>query len=120
MSNFERKYFHDRLVLLLVSVNLFVTLAASLLVLLKIDSGRNAGYIIQYRSNLGIGAPKAGSFSEIVAFVVFGLIIMLTHTFLSFRIYKSNRYVSLMILALALVLLVLQVVVSGALLRTSG
>lgn len=118
MSALEQKYFHDRFVLLLVSVAMFLTLLGSLLILLRIDGGRNEGYIVQYRSNLGISAFKTGNASDLLNFVVFGLIILISHIVLSYRIYQVNKYVSVSILGLAIVLLSLSIVVSNALLVT--
>ena len=65
-----KKYFHDRIVLLLLTVNTFLTLLCGVLVLLRIDNRVN-GYIVQRRFNLGINAFKAGNLSELIAFIVF-------------------------------------------------
>ena len=37
-----KKYFQDRMVLLLLSVNVFITLLSSILILLRLDNGRIA------------------------------------------------------------------------------
>jgi len=116
MPTSEQKYFHDRLVLLLISINTFMVILGSLLTLLRIDGGRNEGYIVQWRSNLGISAFKTGSSSEITAFVLFSLIVLVISLILSYRAYKYNREFSVTILSLSLILTILSVVVSNALL----
>ncbi len=116
MSSLEQKYFHDRVVLLLVSVSTFLTILNSLLVLLRIDSGRNEGYIVQYRANLGISRYQAGSSSELLLFVVFALLVLVVHIVMSYRVYQVHRQFSIAILSLGLILLSLSIVVSNALL----
>ena len=116
MASLEQKYFHDRLVLLLLSVSTFLVMLGSLLVLLRVDGGRNEGYIVQWRANLGISAFKTGSASEILAFVLFGLIVLVVNIFLSYRVYKISRHFSISVLGLGTILLTLSVIVSNALL----
>lgn len=115
MSN-EQKYFHDRVVLLLLSICTFLVILASLLVLLRLDSGRNEGYIIQYRTNLGITAYKAGSVSELVSFALFLVIALVLGVVLSMRVYDVHRQFSVTILSMTLLLIVLAFIVSNALL----
>ncbi len=111
-----KKYLHDRLILLLISINAFLTFLLTLWILFKLDSGRSAGYIIQYRANLGIGALKTGEASELVAFMVFGLLVLIVHTILSIKAYPIRREVSVVILGLGTLLLGLALIVSNALL----
>lgn len=111
-----KKYLHDRLILLLVSVNAFLAMLVSLWVLLKLDSGRSAGYIVQYRSNLGISALKTGDASELVAFIFFALMVLGIHVVLSIKAYTIRREVSVFILGLGALLLILAFIVSNALL----
>ncbi len=116
MVTIPKKYFHDRLILLLLSINVFMAFLASVWVLFKLDSGRSAGYIVQYRSNLGISALKTGNAGELVAFIGFAVMILLIHTVLSIRTYPIRREVSVVILALGILLLVMSIIVSNALL----
>ncbi len=111
-----RKYFHDRLILLLLSINVFLAFLASVWVLFKLDSGRSAGYIVQYRSSLGISALKTGNAGELIAFIGFAFMVLLIHFVLSIRIYPIKREVSVIVLALGILLLLLSVIVSNALL----
>jgi hypothetical protein len=112
----EQKYFHDRIVLLLLSISTFVVVLASLLILLRLDSGRNEGYIVQYRTNLGITAYKAGSASELVAFIVFMVAVLAINTFISMKVYDVHRQFSITVLSMGVLLFILAFIVSNALL----
>lgn len=111
-----KRYLHDRLILLLLSINIFLAVLTSLWVLLRLDAGRSAGYIIQYRASLGISALKTGDASDLVAFIGFALLVLVTHTILSIKAYSVRREVSVIILSFGILLLMLALIVSSALL----
>ncbi len=112
-----KKYFHDRLILLLLSVNGFLAFLCIALVFLRLGAAAGSqGYIVQYRANLGISAFKTGGVSTIVAFAFFALIVLAAQVALSIRTYEIRRELSVAILGLGLPLLVLAVIVSNALL----
>jgi hypothetical protein len=111
------KYFHDRQVLMLLSVNTFLMLLTAVLVLLNIDFGRPDGYIVQYRANLGLSAYKAGSSSIILSFIGFAVFVHALHTLLSIKMYSHRRQFVLVILGMATLLLTLALFVSNALLE---
>lgn len=110
-----RKYFHDRIVLLLLSINGFLVLLTTLSVLFRLQ-GSSEGFIVQYRANLGISAFKTGSIDQILSFVVFAFVIFGIHVALSWRTYKIRRELSVMVLGLSVLLLLIGVIVSDALL----
>ena len=56
----NKQYFHDHLVLLLLSINAFLAVAGSLFILLRLSTSSGTGYIVQYRASLGINAFKTG------------------------------------------------------------
>jgi hypothetical protein len=112
----SKKYFHDHLVLLLLSVQAFLALATSIFVLLRLSSGHSSGHIVAYRPALGVNAYQPGGVSELLGFVGFALLILLVHTVLSMRTYKIHRQLSISILSLGILLLVLNSIVSNALL----
>jgi hypothetical protein len=109
------KYFHDRLVLLLLSVNAFLTLLTTLSVLFRLQGGGD-NFIVQYRANLGISAFQPGSVGQILSFVAFAAITFAIHAVLSWRAYFIRRELSLLVLVLGTLLLLLCVIVSDALL----
>lgn len=111
-----KKYFHDRIVLLLLSVNAFLTLLAILSVLLRLQGG-GEGYIVQYRENVGVSnAFKTGEIGQILLFIVFALLVFVVHSVLSHRTYHIRRNLSLLLLCLGALLLGLCVIVANALL----
>jgi len=114
-----KKYFHDRAVLLLLTLNSFLAVAGSLLLLLRLDNPNNV-YLVQYRSNLGINDVEVGAAREIVAFAAFSLLVLVVHTLLSIRVYSIRRNFSVIVLAMASLLLTFSVVVGNALLALPG
>lgn len=111
-----KNYFHDRAVLLLLSINVFLALLGSLLILFRLDAGRPEGYIVQYRANLGLSAFKSGGATTLISFIVFFLFVLALHTFLSMRTYNIRRHFATAVLAMGSLLLALSIIVSNALL----
>lgn len=112
----EKRYLHDRFVLLLLSISAFLTLSGSLLVLLRLSQNRVSSYIVEYRENLGISAYRSGHLIDMLAFVVFLCLVLVMHTILSRRIYQTHRAYALCIQVLGILLLTLGIIVSNALL----
>lgn len=112
----DKKYFHDHLVLLLLSLNTFLAVAGSIFILLRLSTSHGTGYIVQYRSSLGVNAFKTGSVTELLAFIAFAALALAAHTMLSLRAYKIHRQLAITILSLGILLLVLAVIISNALL----
>lgn len=111
-----KKYFHDRIILLLLSINAFLALLACAWILLRLSSGHGSGYIVQYRESVGISAFKTGTVVDMLSFVVFALLVLVAHTILSMRVYHVHRQLSVVTLGLATLLLVITIIVSNALL----
>jgi hypothetical protein len=110
-----KNYFHDKVVLLILSLNVFLAIAGSLLILLRLDSGDTGSYIVQYRANLGLNAFEAGGPLNFIYFVVLALFVLLFHTYLSMRVYHIRKHFSVAILGLATLLLGLVIIVTNAL-----
>lgn len=110
-----KQYVRDRLVLLLGSVNVFLTLLLAILTVLRLDTGHSS-YIVQYRSDAAINAFKSGSSTELFSFVLFGLLVLVLHTVISLRVYRIHRQLAVVVLGLGTLLLVLAIIVSNALL----
>lgn len=111
-----KKYLHDRIVLLMLSINTFLALLCSVLILLKLDSGRSEGYIIQYRANLGLSAFKSGGAITLISFILFSGLVLVFHTLLSIRVYTIRRQFSVTVLGMGMLLLIIAIIVSNALL----
>jgi hypothetical protein len=112
----SKKYLHDKLILLLVSGNIFLTFLAAVLVFLRLNVGQGSdGYIVQYRSNLGISAFKIGNLTGVLSFVAFALLVALINVALSIRTYQIRRELAVAVLSAGLLLLLLAIIVSNAL-----
>ena len=112
----NKKYFHDHIVLLLLSINLFLAVAGSIALLIRLTTSHGTGYIVQYRSNLGINAFKTGDVGDILSFIAFSMLVLTIHTILSLRVYRIHRQLALVILGLGILLLLLAIIISNALL----
>ncbi|CAN5606265.1 hypothetical protein BH23PAT1_BH23PAT1_4820 [soil metagenome] len=111
-----KRYFHDRIVLLLLGINVLLTMTGVISILVRLDMGRAAGHIIEYRSQLGLGAFRSGPASAILSFIAFVLFVLVFHTILSMRVYNLRRHFAVAILGMAVLLLTLSLLVSNALL----
>ncbi len=116
MAN-TKHFLQDRTALLLASGNAFLTLAAAVVVLLKLGTNQGTNnYIVAYRSSLGINAFKTGTVSDIVSFILFAVLVFVIGITLSYRTYALKRELSLAILGLTLPLLIFLIVIANALL----
>jgi hypothetical protein len=114
-----KKYFHDHLVMLLLSVNAFLALGGSLFILLSLGTGHSNSYIVQCRDCSNAAAVNRftnGSISGLLSFVIFAAIVLAVHITLSRRAYLIHRQLAIAILALGILLLTLTIIVSNALL----
>lgn len=112
-----KNYFQDRLVLLLLSINAFLTLLATLSVLFRLQgAGASNGFIVQYRANVGISGFKTGSVLSLISFIGFALIVFAANTVLSMRTYHIRKQLAVVVLGLGTLLLILNIIVGNALL----
>ncbi len=109
------EYLHDRLVLLVGSINAFLALVLAISTLVRLDASHSS-FIVQYRANVAINAFKSGSSTELYSFALFGLLVFGFHTVISFRAYAIHRQLAVVVLGLGTLLLVLGIIVSNALL----
>lgn len=111
-----KKYFHDHLVLLLLSVNGFLAIAGSIFILVRLTTSHGNGYIVQYRDATGLNDFKTGSVVDLLGFVAFAALVLAVHSLLSMRAYRVNRHVAIAILSMGILLLSLTIIISNALL----
>jgi hypothetical protein len=114
----QKKYFHDKLVLLLLSVMGFLTILGSLLTLFQLDNARDS-YIIQYRSNLGLDAYKTGGTGAVLSFIAFSFLVTIINIVISIRVYHVRKELSFTVLSLGILLQIITMFVSNALLLVS-
>ncbi len=101
---------------MLASSNVFLAFISILLIFLRLNVGQGTdGYIVEYRSNLGISAFKTGSLTSILSFAVFALVVVTVVVTLSLRTYRVRRELALSVLGAGVLLLVLSIIVSNAL-----
>ena len=113
----SKRFIHDRLVLLLISVSAFFVLLTAVSVIWQIGSVRSQGFITQYRPSLGLSAFQKGDSLEIIAFPIFAALVFLFHLVLSIKTYHIRRYFSVAVLGMGLLLIVLALIISFSLLR---
>lgn len=111
-----KKYFHDRFVLLMLTINIFLTLIIAAVVLLRLGDTGNS-YIQAYRSNLGLNAYKVGGVGQILSFIAFAVLVLAGQFLISLHFHTVRRHASWIIMILAMLLLILCLVVSNSLLR---
>jgi uncharacterized BrkB/YihY/UPF0761 family membrane protein len=107
-------FLHDRRVLLVLSVNVFLALVAILSVALRLPRGSST--IVQYRAPLGIDAFQSGGELSLVSFIVFAVVILGSHSLLAYRVYPIKHQLSLLVLLLGSLLFVVAAIVGSALL----
>ncbi len=78
--------------------------------------GGHSSYIVQYRQSLGSDAYTAGTVWQLLSFGLFALMILIGNSYLSMRMYLIHRQLSVVVLAMATLLLIVGLVVSNALL----
>ena len=111
-----KTYFHDRLILLILSINTFLAIALILSALFALSSDNSAVFIREYRSNLGLDGYEAGGIKDILAFAFFSVIVYVFQIYSSTRIYHIRKHISLMILLITMVIYIFALLVINALL----
>lgn len=110
-----KKYFHDRIVLLLLTVNVFLTIVCIAAVLLRIGDV-SSNYITSYRSNLGLNAYSVGGVWQMISFAVYAGLVLVGQFFVSLRMYAIRRAMAWTTMLLGTLLLVLCLIISNSLL----
>ncbi len=112
----SKKYFHDHIVLLLLSINAFLAIAGSIFILIRLSTSHGNGYIFEYRSTPGINHFTNGGVMDLLSFIAFAGLVLAVHTVLSLRAYHIHRQLAIAILSLGVLLLTLTIIISNALL----
>jgi len=112
-----KRYTHDRTILLLLSVNLFLSLLIAVLVILALTGSSDRVLTIEHRPALGLDANRVGSGLEMVSLVLFPLLVMTINTVLSAKAYPVRRNVGVVVLGMGTLLICLSGIVSYFLLQ---
>lgn len=111
-----KNYFSDRTILLFLTINSFLTILGSSLILWRLSAGQSSNFIVTYRANLGISAYYGGQALDILAFIAFLVIVLLANTLMSMKVYSHHRSYAIIVLGLGSLLGLLATIVSNALL----
>lgn len=115
----NKKYFHDHLVLLLLSVSAFMVFFSIVFIVLRLAGEHSSSYIVECRDCSNVGSSTrfiSGGASDILAFIFMGLLTLVINVALSIKAYNIHRQFAVTILGLGLFLSALTVIVSNALL----
>lgn len=118
MSSRPKPFFHDRLLILILSINTFLALALIISSLLPLGAADNA-YYREFRSNLGYDGYLSGEVSDIASFAVFAAIVYIFQLVVSIKVYHIHRRFSVVVLMLALIVFIFGLLASRALLSLS-
>ena len=108
----SKKYLHDRLVLLLITLLAILLVIGVSLVLLRFDISKNPTTIVAYRPNISGSAYQSGKPIDIYSLAVFMVVIVGAAIVLSARIYAARRSIAMFILGSAVFLLLLAIRIS--------
>jgi len=112
----KNKFFHDRVVLILLSLNVIISMISSLIILLRLVNLPTDYYpFVQGRFPSGQKIYNTGSITSLYSLVIFILLMLGINSFLSYRTYPYKKDLSMIILSLSLLLVVLTYLVSQSL-----
>lgn len=112
-----KKYIHDRLILMIISVNVFLAILSCLMVTYHLTNSSTKQFWIQYRPSLSqVDAYKNGGAQAFIGFIFFSILVLAFHTLMSIKMYPIKRNYAITVLALGTLLLSLAIIVSNALL----
>ena len=114
MTN-SKNYFHDRFVLLILTINVFLTFVVVAMILLRLGDTSNS-YIESFRANLGLNAYSVGGIGQIISFAVFAVGVLAGQFLISVRLHAIRKHASWIVMLMATLLLVLCLVISDSLL----
>lgn len=102
MTDSPKPFFHDRLILLILTINTFLAIVLIISSLLALGDS-DAGYIKEYRANLGLDGYIAGGVFDIVSFAIFSVIVYIFHLVVGYKVYHIHKRFSLIVLFLGLI-----------------
>lgn len=115
----QKTFFHDRLILLLMSINAFLVLASSLLLLYQLVNATSLQSLwSEYRTNLGPIDKyfKPGGVDTYISFIIFMVLTFVFHIIIGRKVYHLRRQFAVLVMSLGTLLILLSTLVSNALL----
>lgn len=110
-----KKYLHDRVILLLLTLMAILLAIGVSLVLLRFDPSRNPTTTAAYRPSITGTQYQSGKPFDIYLLAIFMIFTSATALILSIRTYYIRRFLSVFILASTVFLLILAIRVSNSL-----
>ncbi len=113
-----KSFYRDHYVLLLCSLNIFLTIILTVFISIRLISTNSPSYIVQCRNctdPTALNKYTSGSYITFISFIVFGVFILIFNLFLSYKTYNLRKGLSITILYLGILLEILSLIISNAL-----
>ncbi len=110
-----KKYLHDRLVLILITLMAALLTIGVATVLVRFDISKNPTTIVAWRPNISGSSYQSGKPIDIYSLAFFMIVISVSAVALSARLYNLRHSLSVFILASTNFLLLLSAIVANAL-----
>ena len=111
----SKKFLHDRLVLLLITIIAVLVVIGVSIVLLRFDVSRNPTTVVAYRPNVSGTQYISGKPIDIYSIALFMLLISAAAIIISSRIYEVKKPAAMFLLSSTVFLLILSAVVANSL-----
>lgn len=114
-----KKFIRDHYILLLLTINVFLSIAVLIFVLVRLSDVHSTSYIVQCRNCSDPTATNkylVGGVGSILSFIAFSVVVLIINFALSYKAYTIHRQLSVAILGLGILLQVLTLTVSNSLL----
>lgn len=111
-----KSYFHDKIVLALLSCLAFLLIATVISIVVRVATGDGTDYFVEYRSNVGISAFRTSGLADMLTFIWFSVFVALATVVLSIRTYHIKKQLAHVILLFGTLLVLLALIVSNSLL----
>jgi H+/Cl- antiporter ClcA len=113
---FPKKYFQDRTLLFLNLIVVLLALINIIAAVLRINTSQSIA-IIRYQVALGLAGYQRASVWQLYSFALAAVLMGVVAVFLSARIYKERRVLSILVLSLTIIALIFNLIVAGAILN---
>ena len=110
-----KKFLHDRLVLLLITLIATLVVIGVGIVMLRFDASKNPTTVVAYLPNVSGSSYQSGKPIDIYLLAVFMMFSSTAAIFLSAKTYLIRRFVSVFILSSTVFLLILSAIVANSL-----
>lgn len=110
----SKRYLHDRVILIFLTIIAVLVVIGISSVLLRFDASQNTTTIAGYRPNLSSSTYVSGNVLDIYELPIFMALITAIGVILSVRLYRIERDASLFILASTTFLLIISIITANA------